>query len=301
MKLATCDSVLQVAICNDVTACPTLAGPRFEQDGFVDGNAGESNWGTNSRPRRLSSAESRRRFMATAVQMLGRSGLTVSLDHLNLEDLIRRAEVPRSAFYRLWPAKAEFFADLLVELASSSESHDAMFYPGTQDAAFGVIAAHQDLLVTQEGRIAVLREAVRVATRANFEHFSQSVAWRTHVTLIASASSLANDDNRDRLAGTLQETERRFIERTAEFYGGALQSLGFGFYEGASAELLAGLGAAVVEGLAQRRLVNPELADTMISKPGLDGEPVEWHPAALGFWGVLEGLVDLQTYHGPAN
>lgn len=246
----------------------------------------------------MTSDESRLRVMQAAVRMLGISGLTVSLEHLNLEELIRTADVPRSAFYRLWSTKERFYADLLVELATSSESHDAMFYPGTQDAAFGVIESHRDLLGTQEGRVAVLREAVRVATRANFDHFSSSVAWRTHVTLIASASSLAYDDDRERLAATLQETERRFIERTAEFYGGALQSLGFDFYEGASAELLAGLGAAVVEGLAQRRLVNPELADTMITKPGLGGQPVEWHPAALGFWGVLEGLVDLETYHG---
>ena len=75
--------------------------------------------------------------------------------------------------------------------------------------------------------------------------------------------------------------------------------MGFGFYEGASAELLAGLGAAVVEGLAQRRLVNPDLADTIIMKPGIDGELVGWHPAAIGFWGILEGLVDLEAYHEP--
>ena len=261
----------------------------------------EPAWGSPARSPRLSSEEARSRVMDTAVSMLGKTGLTVSLEHLALEDLIRRAGVPRSSFYRLWSTKENFYADLLVELATSSESHDAMFYPGTQDAAFSVIQAHQDLLGTQEGRVAVLREAVRVATRVNFDHFSSSVAWRTHVTLIASASSLAYDDDRERLAATLQETERRFIERTAAFYGGALQNLGFGFLAGASAELLAGLGAAVVEGLAQRRLVNPELADTMISKPGLDGEPVEWHPAALGFWGVLEGLVDLETYHGPAS
>lgn len=256
----------------------------------------EPTWGLPSRPARLSSDEAREKVMQTAISELGKTGLTVSLEHLPLEELIRTAGVPRSSFYRLWSTKESFYSDLLVELATSSESHDAMFYPGTQDAAFGVIAAHEHLLGTQEGRVAVLREAVRVATRANFDHFSASVAWRSHVTLIASANSLAYDNDRERLAATLQETERRFIARTAEFYGGALQRLGFGFYDGASAELLAGLGAAVVEGLAQRRLVNPDLADTIIMKPGIDGEPVEWHPAAIGFWGILEGLVDFQEH-----
>ena len=226
--------------------------------------------------------------------MLTQTGLTVSLEHLSIEDLIRTAGWPRSTFYRLWPAKERFFADLLVELATSSDSNDSMFYPGTQVAAHEVIHANQSLLGTREGRVAVLRDAVRVAGRMNFEHFSESVGWRTHVTLVASASSLADEETRERLVAALQKTEQLFIERTAKFYGDALDSLGFSFLPGASAHLLAGLGAAVVEGLAQRRLVNPDLADTIIMKPGIDGELVEWHPAALGFWGILEALVDLE-------
>lgn len=253
-------------------------------------------WGAPGRSSRQSADETRQAALTTALSMLTQSGLTVSLEHLSIEDLIRTAGLPRSTFYRLWPAKERFFADLLVELATSSESHDAMFYPGTQVAANDVITANQHLLVSHEGRVAVLREAVRVAGRMNFEHFSESVGWRTHVTLVTSASSLADEDTRSRLVQALQQTENMFIARTAEFYGAALSGLGFSFLPGASAELLAGLGAAVVEGLAQRRLVNPDLADTIITKPGLDGELVEWHPAALGFWGILEGLVDLEPH-----
>ncbi|WP_432733093.1 hypothetical protein [Microbacterium sp. MM2322] len=261
----------------------------------------DKTWGSVARAPRLSSEESRQRVMGTAVGMLERTGLTVSLEHLNLEDLIRAAEVPRSAFYRLWPAKDRFFADLLVELATTSESNDTMFYPGTQDVAYGVIEKYELLLATHDGRVAVLREVARVATRVNFEHFSESVSWRSHVTLVATANSLADAEHRDRVAAALQETERRFIERTADFYGTALAGLGFSFYPGASAELLAGLGAAVVEGLAQRRLVNPDLVDTIIMKPGVDGELVEWHPASLGFWGILEALVDLETRRDSAD
>ena len=255
-------------------------------------------WGAPGRSNRQSADETRELALSTALSMLAQTGLTVSLEHLSIEDLIRTAGLPRSTFYRLWPAKENFFADLLIELATSSESHDAMFYPGTQDAAYGVIEGNQHLLVTHEGRVAVLREVVRVATRRNFDHFSDSTAWRTHVTLITTASSLADDANRDRLVTALRDTERQFIERTSTFYGEALAGLGFSFLPGASSELLAGLGAAVVEGLAQRRLVNPDLADTIILKPGIDGTPVEWHPAALGFWGILEALVDLEAPQG---
>jgi AcrR family transcriptional regulator len=253
-------------------------------------------WGAPRRNNRQPADETRQAALSTALSMLTQSGLTVSLEHLSIEDLIRTAGLPRSTFYRLWPAKERFFADLLVELATSSDSHDAMFYPGTQVAATQVIAANQHLLASHEGRVAVLCEAVRIAGRKNFEHFSTSVGWRTHVTLITSANSLVDDDTRSRLVDALRETESLFIRRTAEFYGSALTGLGFSFLPGASAELLAGLGAAVVEGLAQRRLVNPDLTDTILMKPGLDGEPVQWHPAALGFWGILETLVDLEPH-----
>ncbi|MFY0080088.1 hypothetical protein ABTQ07_20390, partial [Acinetobacter baumannii] len=89
-----------------------------------------------------------------------------------------------------------------------------MFYPETQVAANAVIMDNQHLLVSHEGRVAVLREAVRVAGRLYFEHFSESVGWRTHVTLVASASSLADEDTRSRLVEALQETENMFIART---------------------------------------------------------------------------------------
>ena len=60
-------------------------------------------WATadRRRRRRLSEAELRERILGTAFEMLTKSGgLTVSLAHLNMEELIRIADVPRSSVYR---------------------------------------------------------------------------------------------------------------------------------------------------------------------------------------------------------
>ena len=49
--------------------------------------------------------------------MVKRTGLTVSSEHIGLEDLIRDAGVSRSAVYRRWPRQDLFLSELLRELA----------------------------------------------------------------------------------------------------------------------------------------------------------------------------------------
>src|SRR6478672_2335855 len=70
------------------------------------------------RNRRLSDQETRDRMLGAAIEMINRTGLTVSLDHIRFEDVIRDADVARSTAYRHWPYKDLFFSDLVKELAS---------------------------------------------------------------------------------------------------------------------------------------------------------------------------------------
>ena len=57
--------------------------------------------------------------------MISSGGLTVSLDHISLEQLIRDADVSRSTVYRRWPHKDLFFSDLVRELAEECHAHPA--------------------------------------------------------------------------------------------------------------------------------------------------------------------------------
>jgi AcrR family transcriptional regulator len=73
---------------------------------------GLARWG-----RRLSDHDTEQRMLKAAVAMVNRTGLTVSLDHISFEDVIRDADVSCSAVYRRWPYKDLFFSDLVKELA----------------------------------------------------------------------------------------------------------------------------------------------------------------------------------------
>ena len=75
--------------------------------------------GLGRRGRRLPDRETERRMLQAAMAMVHRTGLTVSLDHISFEDVIRDADVSRSSVYRRWPYKDLFFSDLVRELAKT--------------------------------------------------------------------------------------------------------------------------------------------------------------------------------------
>jgi len=60
-------------------------------------------------------------MLQTALDLVESQGLTVSLDHLSLENVITHADVSRSSAYRRWPYKDLFLADLLVAVARDTD------------------------------------------------------------------------------------------------------------------------------------------------------------------------------------
>ena len=89
--------------------------------------------GLGRRGRRLPDEELRRRMLRAAAAMVHRAGLTVSLDHISFEDVIRDADVSRSAAYRRWPYKDLFYGDLIEELAKEGAP------PGIVQAEYALI------------------------------------------------------------------------------------------------------------------------------------------------------------------
>ncbi|WP_431905506.1 hypothetical protein [Amycolatopsis thermoflava] len=157
-------------------------------------------------------------MLATAAEVVARTGLTVGLDHLPFEGLIRQAGVARSAVYRKWPNKEAFLGDLLLELARGREAAGAL--------ARRILLARLDTLTTPDGRRAAAAELVRETALQDFRHLLGSPVWQTYPALTATAAGLPDGDLRDQVVTALAASERTFTARIARSHRGVADLLG---------------------------------------------------------------------------
>ncbi|HEY6315443.1 MAG TPA: hypothetical protein VIY52_32195 [Streptosporangiaceae bacterium] len=264
------------------------------------------------RRRRIPAAEVRDRMLAAARELVYDTGVTASLEDLSLEDVIRRAGVPRSSVYRIWPYKGDFIDDLLCHMAGSDWFGAAAFDPETPDLVRKMIAEHQDLLATAEGRRALVLEAVRRGVAQNFGNLVESREWHIYMALVATSGPAGDDQARDRIKQALGASEAAFLARMGEFYRQMGQVFGLRLrYPAFGYDHLASAAAALVEGLALRHILARSLAggrdsrqpprpasslgDIIITSrpgPGIDGTPADWSLAATAFLGILDALTE---------
>ena len=250
--------------------------------------------GLARRGRRLSDHDTEQRMLKAAVAMVNRTGLTVSLDHISFEDVIRDADVSRSAVYRRWPYKDLFFSDLVKELAQA-----AIPTPADNEAIAGlfreVVAERRAWLETPELRHGLVLELLRRASLLDFQTLYASAEWRTYIALHATFMSLAEGELRDQVQATLAQSEQGFIGRVAATWELLCGLLGYRLRPelGANFETLATLLSANVRGLTVMALSLPGLADDRApARPfGAAGEE-EWSLPALGAAAIASAFLE---------
>lgn len=248
-------------------------------------------WGRSTPTKRLSAEDTRRRLLDTALDMLQHTGLTVSLEHLNMEVLIREADVPRSSVFRLWGSKSKFFAELMLELIKPEHGRSYAFDTETLDVARAVIAENEHRLHDVAGRTAVMREAIRRGVARNYEAVLTAHTWKTHSALIATLPSLPEEVG-ERVLAALQIADREFTEGMAIFYESLLSVFQLKLKDGLTCMDVAAVGASLVQGMTEKALVAPDIVAKTVERPGLDGEPVEWTLAGIAFFGVIEAMTE---------
>jgi AcrR family transcriptional regulator len=224
--------------------------------------------------------------------MINRAGLSVSLDHISFEDVIRDADVARSTAYRHWPHKDLFLSDLIIELAQHADLSII-----TDEIALirQVLAEHLDWLETPQQRHSLILELIRRLTLLDFESVLNSPRWRTYLALHATFSSLTDDTLRARVQAALTQAE---AIRTAQIADAWRQLAGLFGYRlrpelDTSFDTLATLLSATLRGLVITALANPGIAEhrTVASPPGAAGKE-SWSLPAISIASIATAFLE---------
>ena len=248
--------------------------------------------GLARRGRRLSDHQTEQRMLRAAVAMVQRTGLTVSLDHISLEDVIRDADVSRSAVYRRWPYKDLFFSDLVKQLAKDATP---TIVNDELELMRRVVAERQDRLDTPEGRHGLVIELFRQLSLLDFETMYNSPGWRTYIALHATFMSLADGALRDQVQSALAESEHAHNARIARAWQQLTTIFGYRLRPelGATFEMLATLLSATMRGLIIMALSTPGIAGHRVeARPfGAAGQD-EWSMPAIGLASIASAFLE---------
>jgi AcrR family transcriptional regulator len=215
--------------------------------------------GLARRGRRLSDRETEQRMLQAAAAMVSRTGLTVSLEHISFEDVIRDAGVSRSAVYRRWPYKDLFFSDLVKQLAQKAT-------PRIVSEELGLIkrvaVEHTDWLETPQLRHRLVVELLRRLSELDFQTLYGSPEWRTYLALHATFLSIADEELRGQVQAALARSEHDHIARVASAWQRLVGLIGYRLRPelGATFETAATLVDGAMRGLVITALSTPEVA-----------------------------------------
>ena len=248
--------------------------------------------GLARRGRRLSDQETEQRMLSAAVAMVSRTGLTVSLDHISFEDIIRDAGVSRSAVYRRWPYKDLFFSDLVRQLAKDATP---AIVEDELELMRQIAVSRPDWLETPELRRRLLLELFRQLSLLDFQAMLGSPGWRTYLALHATFMSLADGDLRDQVQAALNQSEQAHNARIAQAWRQLTALFGYRLRpeSGITFEALATLLSATMRGLVVMALSAPDVAGQRIeARPfGADARG-RWSLPALGLAGLASAFLE---------
>ncbi|MGW1374176.1 TetR/AcrR family transcriptional regulator [Streptomyces sp. NPDC002446] len=248
-----------------------------------------------SRRRRFSDEETAERMLRAAMDMVNNTGLTVSLEHISFEDVIRDAGVSRSAVYRRWPYKDLFFSDLIEELARGASPALSGSNPRAVAATKRVILQHLDWLRDPGRRPALVAEVLRQGALKELQIHCGSAEWRTYIALHATFLSLPDGELRTRVQTLLEESERDRAAMLADAHRDVTELLGCRLRPELNAGFadIARLTSATMRGMVIMAPASPSLAThTVHANPFGAPRPADWSQPALAVAGIVTTFIE---------
>lgn len=249
------------------------------------------------RARRIPRSDLRERILREGSALLSATGVTASLDHVNMDELIRRVGVPRSSVFAAFGSKEELITELMVQLLRRGPESRGPAYSPIIANGMAVLAEHGSRLRRPDGtrdpdgEHAVFREIVRVVLAHNADAMRDSLDWQTYMALSASVLSLPAA-RRERVRTALRESEEEMMMAMVGFHAAALSAVGRRLLPGLDMRQLVTAGSSLIDGLVSRRRIGIPVVERMILEPGIDGEPVEWTLVARAYLSVVEGMTE---------
>ena len=248
--------------------------------------------GLARRGRRLPEDETERRMLQAALAMVHRAGLTVSLEHISFEEVIRAADVSRSSAYRRWPHKDLFFSDLVLELAGNPAPG---IFAEEMDLIRRIVAGRLDELADPQPRRALVIELFRQLPVLDFQALYASPGWRTYLALHATLLSLADGGLRSQVQAALAQAGQDHVARVAQAWNLMVALLGFRLRPeaGVTFETLAAMVNATMLGLVMTALTVPGIAaHRTTAQPFGAPEAGEWSLPALGLGAIAAAFLE---------
>jgi len=232
-------------------------------------------------------------MLQAGVRFVAEQGLSLSLEHLSIEELIQAAGVSRTSSYRRWPTKDLFGADLLLLLASATELSGEI--AGLSDALASIDLELLKSIDTEQGRRDAVVAILRVVMETDFLAMLDSTEWRQYTALRAAHVGLPDSDLRERVASELRDAERRFTQARATALQVLTSLVGYRLRcpDADAWERLSLTLGAVSTGMLVRGYSDPEaVRSTTTLSPFGSSVAAPWSVATLASVGILLDSVE---------
>ncbi|MDN6024977.1 hypothetical protein [Bifidobacterium mongoliense] len=243
------------------------------------------------RPRRrprLSDAETEERMLNAGLSFVAEQGLSLSLEHVQMEELIQAAGVSRTSSYRRWPTKSLFAADLLIRIAQATDLSGDV--PGLPEALESIPSTLLARLGTPQGRRDATVEVLRIVMGTDFTAMLASTEWRAYIALRAAYIGVLDGELRTRVARALSETERRFTKRRSQTFHALAKLLGYRLRDPATTtwEQISLTLNAVATGMLIHAYSDPAAVTDTTERTAFGSTyPAKWSPATHAEAGVI--------------
>lgn len=226
---------------------------------------------------RLSEAETAQRMLAIAVARLEETGLSVGLEDVGMEAIIKAAGVSRATAYRRWPNRKAFVTEVLVQTVgranliaeTGDDIRDLLMLLQRYRHELGSASARRDLVV----------QGLRLATDRDLRRLLASVQFRNYLSLSVTYHNLPDPQVRAAVGRALSEKGAAFRTRRAAIYAQLAELIGYrlsdpsgaGFAELSEAAGLTMTGM-VTQALTDAAWLDERRSETLFGTSG----PLDW-------------------------